>query len=74
MIIEKITSKPYHEVLHDYILNPLIMNHTDLSQYSEPAVKSKHPVVNIYMDQFVFMKSLVDQRIIQQRTLELMHQ
>jgi D-alanyl-D-alanine carboxypeptidase len=48
LIIENITSKPYHEVLHEYIFQRLNMNHSYLSQYSEPAVKSSYPVANIY--------------------------
>ncbi|MCY9517024.1 serine hydrolase domain-containing protein [Paenibacillus apiarius] len=51
IIIETITSKPYHEVLHDYIFNPLHMNYSYLSQYSEPAIKSEHPVAHVYMDE-----------------------
>ncbi|GGG03755.1 serine hydrolase domain-containing protein [Paenibacillus aceti] len=50
LIIETITSKPYHEALHDYIFTPLQMNHTYLCQYSEPALKSEHLVANLYLD------------------------
>lgn len=39
LIIETITSKPYHEALH----------HTYLSQYSEPAKQSKHPIAHLYI-------------------------
>ncbi|WP_010268190.1 serine hydrolase domain-containing protein [Paenibacillus senegalensis] len=51
LIIEAITSKPFYEVLHDYLFTPLKMDHTYLSHYSEPAVKTDHPVANIYMDE-----------------------
>ncbi|WP_019419089.1 serine hydrolase domain-containing protein [Paenibacillus sp. OSY-SE] len=51
LIIETITSKPFHEVLHDYIFTPLHMNHSYLSQYSNPAIKSEHPVAKLYMDE-----------------------
>lgn len=47
LIIENITSKPYHEVLHEYIFQPLNMNHTFLSHYSEPKVQSSYPVANV---------------------------
>lgn len=47
LIIEKVMLKPYHEVLHEYIFQPLNMNATYLSQYSEPAIKSVYPVANI---------------------------
>lgn len=51
LIIETIASKPFHEMLHDYLFNPLEMNHSYLSQYSEPAIKTDHPVANIYIDE-----------------------
>ncbi len=47
LIIEKITSKPYHEVLHEYIFQPLNMTHTYLCQYSKPAVQNRYPVANV---------------------------
>ncbi|EJL26164.1 serine hydrolase [Brevibacillus sp. BC25] len=50
LVIEKVTAKPYHEVLHDYIFNPLQMNHSYLSQYSKPVIKSEHPVANLYLE------------------------
>ncbi|BFH64412.1 serine hydrolase domain-containing protein [Paenibacillus azoreducens] len=50
LIIENITSKPYHEVLHEYLFSPLRMNHTYLCQYSDPAVKSELPTAKLYVD------------------------
>ncbi|MGG4445319.1 serine hydrolase domain-containing protein [Brevibacillus porteri] len=50
LVIEKVTAKPYHEVLHDYIFNPLQMNHSYLSQYSNPVSKSEHPVAHLHLD------------------------
>jgi CubicO group peptidase (beta-lactamase class C family) len=47
LIIENMTSKPYHEVLHEYIFQRLHMDHSYLSQYSDPLVKSTFPVANI---------------------------
>ncbi|MEH7435858.1 serine hydrolase domain-containing protein [Neobacillus drentensis] len=49
MIIEKVTGKPYHEVLHEYIFEPLGMKHSYLCHYSEPAVVSDYPVATIFM-------------------------
>ncbi|MGE6256345.1 serine hydrolase domain-containing protein [Heyndrickxia sporothermodurans] len=49
IIIETITSKSFHEVLHEYIFNPLEMNHSYLSQYSKPNIKNMHPVAHLYM-------------------------
>lgn len=50
LIIENVTSKPFHEVLHEYIFHPLHMDHSYLSQYSEPAVKGDVPVANVYIN------------------------
>lgn len=50
LIIESITLKPYHEVLHEYIFNPLEMQHSYLSHYSEPKVRSKYPTAHVYLD------------------------
>ncbi|MGE6488144.1 serine hydrolase domain-containing protein [Paenisporosarcina sp. NPDC076898] len=47
LLIENITSKTYHQVLHEYIFQPLHMNNTYLSQYSEPAEQNKFAVANI---------------------------
>lgn len=101
LIIESITSRPYHEVLHDYIFNPMQMNNSYLSQYSQPVIKSEHPAANVYIDelkvnldayrsfssfyacgqtvctledQLLFMKALVQNRIIQKETLDIMKQ
>lgn len=49
LIIEAVTSEPFHKVLHDYLFTPLHMNHSYLSQYSEPAIRSKYPVANLYV-------------------------
>ncbi|MFC7679988.1 serine hydrolase domain-containing protein [Paenibacillus sp. GCM10028914] len=58
LIIESITSKPYHEVLHDYIFTPLNMNHSFLSQYSISAIQNNDPIANLYIDD---LKINVDQ-------------
>lgn len=50
LIIERVTSKPYHEVLHDYIFTPLGMNHSYLSHYSDPAVDNGLPVANLHLN------------------------
>lgn len=47
LIIENITSKPYHEVLHEYIFKPLKMNQTYLSQYSKPVEETSYPIANV---------------------------
>lgn len=50
LVIEAITLKPYHEVLHEYLFDPLQMEHSYLAHYSEPAVKSEYPVAQLYID------------------------
>lgn len=50
LIIEKITGKPMHESLHEYIFGPLNMNHTYQLFYSEPAEKSPYPIADLYLD------------------------
>lgn len=47
LIIEKVASKPYHEVLHEYIFDRLNMKHSYLSQFSKPAEKSDMPTAHI---------------------------
>ncbi len=47
-IIEKISSKPLHEVLKEFIFSPLKMENTYQIFYSEPKVKSDFPMAKIY--------------------------
>jgi D-alanyl-D-alanine carboxypeptidase len=51
LIIEEITGKPMHESLHEYIFDPLNMNHSYQLFYSEPVEKSPYPIADIYLDQ-----------------------
>jgi D-alanyl-D-alanine carboxypeptidase len=48
LIIENITTKRLHDVLHAYILSPLDMKHSYQLFYSDPAEKSPFPIANIY--------------------------
>lgn len=50
LMIESITGKRYAEVLRECIFEPLHMNHSYLSHYSEPAVKNEYPIANLFMD------------------------
>lgn len=50
LIIEKVISKPYHEVLHDYLFRPLGMNHTYVLQFSEPVIKRQYPIADCFLD------------------------
>ncbi len=49
LIIEHVTEQPYHRILHEYLFEPLGMEHSYLSQFSEPAVHSDHPVPPVYV-------------------------
>lgn len=51
LIIENITSMPFHAALKQYIFQPLEMNHSYLVQHSEPLVKSDYSVADIYIDE-----------------------
>ncbi|WP_418280756.1 serine hydrolase domain-containing protein [Halorubrum sp. DTA98] len=44
LIIESVTSRSYHEALHDYLFDPLSMNRSYLAQFSDPAKDVEHPV------------------------------
>jgi CubicO group peptidase (beta-lactamase class C family) len=51
LIIEEITGKPMHESLHEYIFDPLNMNHSYQLFYSKPIDKSPYPIADFYLDQ-----------------------
>ncbi len=50
MIVENITQKPFHEVLHQKIFEPLGMKHAWMDGYSHPAAKPEYPVAKLYID------------------------
>jgi D-alanyl-D-alanine carboxypeptidase len=47
LIIENVTSKPFHDVLHEFLFSPLKMNHSYLSQYSKPTESNGFPIANL---------------------------
>lgn len=49
LVIEKITTMPFHEALKHYIFHPLGMNHSYLLHYSEPMVKSQYFEADVYI-------------------------
>jgi len=49
LIIERITSKPFHEVMHEYIFEPLGMKNAYLHGFSKPAIASEYPVAKLYI-------------------------
>lgn len=48
LIVEKITLKPFHQALTDYIFRPLEMQHSYVANYSEPILKNDYPVANLF--------------------------
>lgn len=49
LIIESITQKPFHVVMHEFILEPLGMDNTYLFGFSTPKKEAKHPTAGIYL-------------------------
>jgi D-alanyl-D-alanine carboxypeptidase len=49
LIIESITQKPFHEAVHEMILEPLRMDNAYINGYSEPKNKPEYPPANIYL-------------------------
>jgi D-alanyl-D-alanine carboxypeptidase len=49
LVIEEVSGKSYHEVLHEMIFQPIEMKHTYLSQYSVPAEQNPYPVAKLNM-------------------------
>ncbi len=60
LVIENLTSMPYHDALSRFFFRPLGMQSSYLIQRSEPIVKSEHPVAGVYLG---------DQNLIDHRTL-----
>jgi D-alanyl-D-alanine carboxypeptidase len=50
LIIEKITGSEFHQALNKFIFSPLDMNHSSLWLYSEPLIKSKYPLTEVYFN------------------------
>ncbi len=49
LLIEELTSMPYHRALSSFIFRPLGMASSYLIQYSEPMEESEHPVAGVYL-------------------------
>ncbi|UCZ55008.1 beta-lactamase family protein [Bacillus shivajii] len=58
LTIEKITGKPFQDVLKEFIFAPLGMNHSYLLQFSEPIEKCEFPMA----DFFIRNKNMKDYR------------
>jgi D-alanyl-D-alanine carboxypeptidase len=49
LIIEKITSKPFHEVMHEYIFDPLGMDNAYFHGFSKPKIETQYPTAKLYI-------------------------
>ncbi len=50
LIIESIMKKPFHEAVHEMILEPLGMENAYIHGYSEPKTRAQYPPAHIYLD------------------------
>ena len=50
LIIENITNKEFHEVMHELIFHPLGMKHAYMHGFSKPEVGSDLPTARLYFD------------------------
>lgn len=49
LIIEKITNKAFHEVMHEFIFDPLGMRHAYVHGFSRPQADSDYPTAKLYI-------------------------
>lgn len=49
LIIEKITSKSFHEIVHEMIFEPLNMSNAYINGFSEPAKSPEYPPADVYL-------------------------
>ena len=57
LIIENITQKPFHESVHEMILEPLKMDNAYINGYSEPKNKPQYPPAHIYLSNTDFIEN-----------------
>jgi D-alanyl-D-alanine carboxypeptidase len=98
LILERISNKPFHELLSKYIFDPLDMNSSYMLGYSVPSIESTLPlagfyakgvdlskvhgypgldysgggIVSIFQEYLVFMRALVENRILKKETIQKM--
>lgn len=58
LIIENITKKGFHEVMHEMIFNPLAMENAYINGYSSPTKRPQYRAANIYL----YNKNLIDNK------------
>lgn len=49
LIIEKITNKAFHEVMHEFIFDPLGMKNAYVYGFSKPKIESIYPTAKLYI-------------------------
>ncbi len=57
IIIENITKRPFHETVHDMILEPLNMENSYINGFSKPRKKNKYPPAHIYLNNINFIEN-----------------
>ena len=98
LIIENITGKPFQEVLHQHIFDPLGMKHAYTNDFTKPGEPSVYPTAEVLINNvdftkiegiapldyagssviapleeyLIFMKALVNNKILKEETLERM--
>lgn len=55
LIIESITGKIFHEVMHEYIFGPLGMKHAFMYGFSKPEIESEFSVTGLFMKGINFL-------------------
>ena len=53
-IVEAVTGKPFHRVMHEYIFDPLGMTHAYMHGYSTPKEESGYPCAGLYIKETDF--------------------
>lgn len=98
LIVESITKKAFHEVMHELIFEPLSMENAYMHGFSKPKIEPAFPTAKLYIkdqdllsmegihqidyaggsviaplsEYLLFMKALVNHKIIQKETLDRM--
>jgi len=49
LIIEKLTNKAFHEVVHEFLFDPLNMKNAYVHGFTKPKIKSAYPTAKLYM-------------------------
>jgi D-alanyl-D-alanine carboxypeptidase len=50
LIIERVTGKPFHEVMHELVFDPVGMPHAFMHGYSKPKIESDLPAAKLYIE------------------------